>query len=301
MRGVAAILSVNMGMGTHAVRRSRDAISRYANSVAANRTQRLVVAFLSFLLLTVVWFAPVIVHLRLARPLGPADWTLSIRAYWAIHEQGGTPFTFHRDYLNGSSRRDPLVSRDRDRPADPVARHLAFQPAIGFIGGFNVFLARRLRPDGLLRLRAPRPARDAPDRLVLRRLRPGVQPVDVRARVAGHAAFTHLWIYLALILALLRMSERRTIASAALAGLCFGGTFLLSSYFGLLGAIVVGDVLRVRARPGARLAGEAVDRDAGLRVLGVTLLCLLPGLIAYKLDQENVASLITRSSLELQQ
>ena len=57
---------------------------------------------------------------------------------------------------------------------------------------------------------------------------------------SGHAAFTHVWIFLALILALLRMSERRTTAWAALAGLCFGGAFLLAAYFGLLGAIVVG-------------------------------------------------------------
>ena len=33
----------------------------------------------------------------------------------------------------------------------------------------------------------------------------------------------------------------------------------------------------------------------------MTLLCLLPGLIAYKLDQHAVASLITKSSVELQQ
>ena len=111
---------------------------------------------------------------------------------------------------------------------------------------------------------------------------------------SGHAAFNHVWIYLALILALLRMSERRTIASAALAGLCFGGTFLLAAYFGLLGSDRGRHVLRVRALPSSRLAGEAADARARSGVLGVTLLCLLPGLIAYKLDQHDVASLITK-------
>lgn len=301
MRGVAAILSVNMGMGTHAVRRSRDAISRYANSVAANRTQRLVVAFLSFLLLTVVWFAPVIVHPDSRVLWAPADGTATIRAYWAINEQGGTPFSFARDYLNAAPEGIPW--RKAITIVQPVQALVvwALHPAIGFVGAFNVFLLTGFVLTGffgfgLLDRLGMHPLTSFFGGYVL-----AFNPWMFERANYGHAAFTHVWIFLALILALLRMSERRTIASAALAGLCFGGAFLLAAYFGLLGAIVVGvyfvfELVRVHGRP-EKLRTFVL----GCSVLAVTLLCLLPGLIAYKLDEESVASLITRSSVELQQ
>ena len=137
---VAAILTANVGMGTQAARRSRDAIARYANSVAANRTKRLVVAFLSFLLLTVVWFAPVIVHADSRVLWGPADGTLTIRGYWAINEQGATPFFFERDYLNAAPEGVPWQSAIAI--VQPIQGLVvwALHPLIGFVGGFNVFL-----------------------------------------------------------------------------------------------------------------------------------------------------------------
>ena len=57
---------------------------------ARDRGVRLALAFLVFLLLTLAWFAPLIAHLDSSGASGPADSTLSIRAYWAINEQGGT-------------------------------------------------------------------------------------------------------------------------------------------------------------------------------------------------------------------
>ena len=164
------------------------------------------------------------------------------------------------------------------------------QPLFGFIGAFNVFLLSGFVLTGFFGFALL-------DRLGLHPLASffggyvlAFNPWMFERANSGHAAFNHVWIFLALILALLRMSERRTIASAALAGLCFGGTFLFAAYFGLLGAIVVAvyfvfELVRVHGWP-----EKLRTLTLGCAVLGVTLLCLLPGLIAYKLDQQNVAS-----------
>ena len=64
----------------------------------------------------------------------------------------------------------------------------------------------------------------------------------------------------------------------------------------MVGVYFVFELIRVHGRP-----EKLRTLVLGCGVLGVTLLCLLPGLIAYKLDQHAVASLITKSSVELQQ
>jgi hypothetical protein len=295
------ILTPDVGTGRHAARRSRSAISRYARAVTETRTRRLVVAFFTFLLLTVVWFAPVLVHPDSRVLWGPADGTMAIRSYWAINEQGGTPFSFARDYLNAAP--EGVAWQSAIIIAQPIQSLVvwALHPLFGFIGAFNFFLLSGFVLTGFFGFALL-------DRLQLHPLASffggyvlAFNPWMFERANSGHAAFTHVWILLALILALLRMSERRTIASAALAGLCFGGAFLLAAYFGLLAAVVVGvyfvfELVRVHGRP-----EKLRTLVLGCGVLGATLLCLLPGLIAYKLDQQDVASLITKSSVELQQ
>ena len=127
-------------MVTHAARRSRSAISRYAATVTESRARRLVAAFFSFLLLTVVWFAPVLVHPDSRVLWGPADGTLAIRSYWAINEQGGTPFSFTRDYLNAAP--EGVAWQSAIIIAQPIQSFVvwATHPLFGFIGGFNFFL-----------------------------------------------------------------------------------------------------------------------------------------------------------------
>ena len=289
-----------MATGTHAARRN-GAILMFANTVAETRARRLVVGFVSFFLLTVVWFAPLIVHVD-SRPLwGPSDATLAIRAYWAINEQGGTPFSFERDSLNGAPEGIPWHSALTI--AQPIQSSVvgALHPLFGFIGAFNFFLLSGFVLTGFFGFALL-------DKLQLHPLASffggyvlAFNPWMFERANSGHAAFTHVWIFLALILTLLRMSDRRTLRSAALAGLCLGGAFLFAAYFGLLGAVVVAvyfmfELVRVHGWP-EKLRTLVLS----CAVLGVTLLCLLPGVIAYRLDRQNVADAITRSSVEQQQ
>lgn len=296
-----AILTAIVGTGTDAPRRSRNAISRHVRTVADSRTRRLIAAFLVFLVLTVVWFAPLILHLDSLVLGGPSDATAAIRAYWAIHEQGGTPFTFTRDYLNGAP--EGVRWHSAIIIVQPVQSFVvwALHPFFGFVGGFNLFLLAGFVLTGffgfaLLDRLGMHPLASFFGAYVLT-----FNPWMFERAFAGHAAFNHVWIFLALILALLRLSERRTIAAAGLAGLCFGGTFLFAAYFGLLASVIV---VVYAVFELVRVPGWTEKRRTlalGCVVVGVTLLCLLPGLIAYKQDQESVARAITKSSIELQQ
>ncbi|MFL5963602.1 MAG: hypothetical protein ACJ757_12000 [Gaiellaceae bacterium] len=268
--------------------------------VTATRRRRRGGAFAFFFVATLVWLSPLVIHLSSAVLIGPADSTLSIRSYWAINYQHGNPFTFKHDYLNGAPEgtgwyRAVVI-------AQPVQTVVTWIPhaLIGFIGGFNLFLLSGFVLTGFFTF------------VLLDRL--GFHPLVgliggyvvafnpwcfMRA-FAGHAAFLHVWIYPALILCCLEMSRTRKVRWAALAGLCYGGSFLISSYFGLLGTLVfvtyfVYEFFRVRGWE-ERLWTTTLA-CAGLAVTG---LCILPGAIAYKVDHSSVLRSISNPTLELQ-
>ena len=293
--------SAVVGLHTQTARLSRQGVARQVRSLATERRERLLFAFLAYALLTLALLWPMIVNLKSTVLGGPADSTMAIRGYWAIHEQGGTPFSFEQDYLDGAPEGVPYHSAVAIAQPIQSLAVWTLQPLLGFIGAFNVFLIIGFVLTGFFGFALL-------DRLEMHPLTSffggyvlAFNPWMLERAFAGHAAFNHVWIFLVLILALLRMSERRTIASAALAGACAGGTFLFAAYFGLLGAIVVAvyfvfELLRVHGWP-----EKLWTLTLSCAVLGVTLLCLLPGLIAYKLDHRGVTSLVTHSSFELHQ
>jgi hypothetical protein len=280
--------------------RARVRVAERWEWVAADGRRRAAFAFLFFLLLTLVWYAPLVIHLSGAVLVGPADSTLSIRSYWAINHQHGDPFTFTHDNLNGAPEGVPWYRAVA--VAQPVQTIATWIPHswIGFVGGFNLFLLAGIVLTGFFAF------------VLLDRL--GFHPVValyggyvlafnpwmfMRA-FAGHAAFLHVWIFLAMILCLLEMSRTRQVRWAALAGLCFGGTFLISSYFGLLGTLVFGLYFLyefVRVEDWGERLWTATLACAGSAVLG---LCVLPGAIAYHIDHSTVLRSISNPTDELQ-
>ena len=136
--------------------------------------------------------------------------------------------------------------------------------AIGFVGGFNVFLLTGFVLTGffgfaLLDRLGMHPLASFFGGYVL-----AFNPWMFERANYGHAAFTHVWIFLALILALLRMSERRTIASAALAGLASGARSC-SRPTSVCSGRSSSACTSCSSRPRTRAAGEAADIRAGLQ------------------------------------
>ena len=282
------------------VRRAWLRLQDLENWVVATPGRRYSAAFIFFFVATLTWLAPLVVHLSSAVLMGPADSTLSIRGYWAINFQHGDPFTFKHDYLNGAPEGTPWYRAVAI--AQPIQTLVTWAPhaLIGFIGGFNVFLLSGFVLTGFVTF------------VLLDRL--GFHPLVglfggyvlafnpwcfMRA-FAGHAAFLHVWIYPAMILCCLEMSRTRKARWAALAGLCYGGSFLISSYFGLLGSLVfatyfVYEVFRVRGW--AETFWTASLACVGLAVAG---LCILPGAIAYEIDHSTVLQSISNPIVELQ-
>src|SRR5581483_8423755 len=268
--------------------------------VTATAGRRATGAFVVFFAATLAWFAPLVEHLTTSVLIGPADSTLSIRSYWAINYQHGDPFPFKHDYLNGAPEGIPWYRAVAI--AQPIQTLVTWvlHPWLGFIGGFNVFLLSGVVLTGFFSF------------LLLDRL--GFHPlvslyggyvlafnpwIFMRA-FAGHAAFLHVWIFIAMILCFLKMSETRTVRWAALAGLCFGGTFLISSYFGLLGTLVFALYFAyefVRVHGWAEKLWTATLACAGVVVLGI---CIAPGAIAYHIDHSTVLRSISNPTGELQ-
>ncbi len=266
----------------------------------ATRRRRLEGAFLFYLLATLVWLSPLVIHLTSAVLTGPSDATLSIRSYWAVAHVHGNPFTFTHDYLNGAPEGDPWYRAVEIAQPVQTAAVFALQPVFGFIGGFNVFLISGFVLSGFFGY------------LLLERLdfHPLVclfggyvlafNPWFFERAFAGHAAFLQTWIFMAMILCFLEMSRTRQNRWAALAGLCFGITFLISSYFGLLGSLIFGlylvfEFLRVRG-----WEEKLWTATLACTSLGVTGLCLLPGVLAYLRDRSAIAQTISNPLSETQ-
>ena len=271
-----------------------------ARAFFGTRRHRLAGAFVFFLLATLIWLSPLVLHLRSEVLIGPSDATLSIRGYWASAQQHGDPFTFAHDYLDGAPEGVPGARAVEIAQPVQTAAVFALRPLVGFIGGFNLFLISGFVLTGffayaLLERLGFHPLVSLFGGYVL-----AFNPWCFARAMAGHAAFLQLWIFVAMILCFLEMSGKRTIRWAALAGLCYGFTFQISSYFGLLGSLVFALYFLfefARVRGWEEKLWTTTLACAGC---GVTLVCLVPGIIAYLHDRAAVSQSISNGLIELQ-
>lgn len=261
---------------------------------------RYATAFLFFLLATAAWYWPMVAHLRSSVLMGPADSTLSIRSYWAIDRQGGGPFSFAHDYLNGAPEGIPYYRAVAiAQPVQTAAVWATFW-FLGFIGAFNLFLLSGVVLTGffafvLLDRLAFHPLVGLFGGYVL-----AFNPWSFMRAFAGHAAFLHVWIYLAMIMCLLEMSRTRKARWAMLAGLSYGFSFLISSYFGLLGSAVVGVYFVFEFARQRNWPERLWTMTLACVALAVAVVLEIPGIVAYYRDHATVARSIGNPTVELQ-
>jgi hypothetical protein len=287
-------------MGVHAEVAAGSSRVARLTELFGTRRRRLLGAFAFYLAATLIWLSPLVVHLGSRVLIGPSDATSGIRAYWAVAQQHGDPFTFTHDYLDGAPEGMPWNRAVEIATPVQTAVVFALHPLFGWIGSWNLFVMSGFVLTGfagffLLERLGFSPLVGLFGGYVL-----AFNPWSFERSFAGHAAFLQEWIFIAMILCFFELSRKRTLRWAALAGLCFGGAFLINSYFGLLGSLVFGLYLVfefLRVRGWEEKLWTATLACTGLAVTGA---CLLPGLLAYLRDRATVAQTIANPVSETQ-
>jgi hypothetical protein len=244
------------------------------------QTGRFGVALAVSILVTMIWAAPLLMHLN-SRVLGnPSDATSTIRDYWYYQHIGKTPF---------NARLDAFISAPEGVKLSPSVQVAnAFQPAViwglkdvvGLVAAWNLFILAGIALSAACAW------------LFLDLLGIGALPAAfgayafgfsgylVNSAFAGHGGLVHAWIFPLLIIALLRARARRSLWSAAVPGALVGLAFYIHSYYGFFAAFVVGvfcaiDAIEARDNGGWR---------APLKRLGIaiaaTVAALIPAAVA---------------------
>ena len=125
-------------------------------------------------------------------------------------------------------------------------------------------------------------------------------PWMMERAISGHVAFMHGWTLILLLAALTKLRTTHTLRWAALAGLAYGSCFLVAAYMGLLATALVVSFAVVDL-VSQRNSLERLWTCTLLVVIGgVTLLALVPGLVALASGQGAVRSGLAHSTQELQ-
>ena len=272
---------------------SRAAPIAWIDWVLATTRRRLAAAFASYLGLTLFWLAPVAFHPSTRILTGPSDLAFTVRGQWAASAQGTNPFTLSHDYFNGAPEGIPILSAANwVAPIQPATTWL-LRYAIGGTAALNLFLLAGFVLTGFFGFMLFDRIGFHPLASLLGGYVLAFNPWCIERARAGHVGFLHLWVLLLLVIALLSLSERRTLRSAALVGLAYGGTFLMSSYMGFLATLIVGvylvyELIRVRG------ASERLWTATLTCVGGAVVVALqLPGLIAYLVDRGAAAGTLS--------
>lgn len=198
------------------------------------------VALLGYLGLTLLWFHRLVFNFNDSVLYGPNDASYGIRQYWGSEYFHSTPFTQTRDPLNGAPEGLPMAPAVQTANAIiPTAIWLLHYP-FGFTGASNIFLLGGLVLTGwsfYLLL----------DRLGLHPFAAfyagyalSFNPWMLERAGAGHSGFMQAWIFPLLIAVMLYANERRSVRSAIVVGAAIALAFYDNSYYGLMGAVIIG-------------------------------------------------------------
>lgn len=253
-----------------------------------------------FVVATAILFAPVTVHFTTKVLQGPNDATLMITWYRSLERSGENPWTSDRNRFVGAPEGIKLAPSVQWIAPVQSGVIWTLKPALGIVGAYNAFLFGGMALTGLSLFLLV-------SRLGYHWLPAGLagtvfafSPWAIERALAGHAAFLQGWIFVVLLYTLLRVSEQRTLRAAALAGIAFGGSFLIASYFGLLASLIVGTYFvyeLVRVKPFTERLWTLSLACIGL---AVTVLLLTPGLVAYARDHQTVERTFSQGGIERQ-
>lgn len=269
-------------------------------SLAARRSVRYAFAFALYLVVTCVYFASIVAHLD-SRVIGTfGDATLAIRDYDVAGAAGANPFTFSYDRINGAPEGASLLPQTQiAQPVQP-AFIWVFRDLFGTVAALNLYMLSGL----LLTAFAGFVLLDWGRFGLVPSLFGGFvmafNPYMIERAIAGHVGYAHGWALVLLVAALTKLRTVRTLRWALIAGGAYGFCFLLAAYMGLLAtAVVVAfgivDLLAQRSVP------ERLWTFSLLIVIGgVTLLALVPGLVALALDQRTISAGLSHSLTTLE-
>lgn len=243
---------------------------------------------------TLLWLAPLIIHVGSAVLGGPSDLTSGARDYDAAEQQGKSPLTF---------RHDPTLNApegQRFSPALAVATGIqtafvwAAKDAVGFVAALNLylllgFLLAAVTMFALLHRLRLHPLACAFGAYVW-----AFNPFVFGKAYAGHAGLVQVWVFPVLVLAILRARERRTRARWAVVGVAVAAAFYVHAYFGFLALLMLAVFTAVEIGLGPE--PRTTLRDAGV-ALGAAVALLVPTLVAYRLDRTGV-SIVTDHPVE---
>ncbi len=205
---------------------------------------------------------------------GPNDGTSTLRNYWAASAQHSTPFSLTRDTSNGAP--EGLATTPATIVADGGVQTVfvwVLRGPLGLIGAWNAFLLIGMFATGMVMFWFL-------ERLGCRLL-PALlggyvfafSPYALERAYAGHLGLLQNWIFPLLALLLLRLHERSSLTTAAVAGLTIAVAFYLSAYQGLF-AVLMGSLFLL-----VELASPQAGRGR-LKALGLAAYSALVGVLA---------------------
>lgn len=272
---------------------------RLARWLGRRRTRDLLFLALSFLV-TLFWFNRLFLHIGSAVLYGPNDESYSIRLYWAAAHFSKTPWTLHRDILNGwpEGLGIPTAVEWANAMIPGVIWILHY--VVGITAAENIFLLGGFVASAFsiyLLL----------DRLGFHPVASGYgayaitfSPWMFERAGAGHHGYMQLWVFVLQIATLLYLHRRQSALAAGLAGIALAISFYDSSYYGLLGVVLFGVFFIVDfvGQPSWR------DRLWSFALLDVAvvaaLVAFLPALIAWHQDRAAVAAGVSNPVQEVQ-
>lgn len=212
---------------------------------------------------------------------GPSDVSSAVREYRSTERRGLTPFTATRDPSLGAPEGMPISTGVA--VANPVQPLFVWtvKGVTGILGALNVFMLLGLVLSAVLMF------------ALLDRL--GVHPLAaafgayafafnaylIRKAVYGHAPLVHAWVFPALLLAMLRLRNARTLWSAVVAGAVLAAAFYVHTYYGVIATVLALVLL------GVELASRHDRRTVALLAAGAAaaVVLVLPGALSLALDR----------------
>ena len=272
------------------------ASAQQANAVEAQRRPaerswkaRYGVAAGVFGLAIVIWFHAVAIHPGSRVLFGFGDATGVLRYEWAANSVHKNPLTFTHDALQGAPQGQSYAPAVQVGGAGVQTAFVwGLHDVFGFVGAWNAFILLGFLGSGLAMFALLDWFGCTPGASLFGGYVFAFNPYTFEQAYAGHIAFLQNWIFVLLIVALLRLRERRSVLSAAVVGAALALTFYMAAYDGLFGSLIVFvfGLVELWRLPERRARWRTVALTAGAFVVG--MVALVPVLVLYARDHTVV-------------